>query len=185
VCAETTDAQSPTFVRVHSGRLTGSSASTASPGRSNPDRRPGPDASTIGGRATRGCNRRGDGGEGRRTRPAPQWGTYSPQIAVQLRKRRCDVVAVIERGWEHEDDEPLLALCAGETRALLTNNVADFTVIARRWALEGRQHAGLIFTSDASLPRGRHTIGRYVTALQALVRANPADNAFIDRVHWL
>jgi hypothetical protein len=106
---------------------------------------------------------------------------YSPRIAIQLRKRRCDVIAVIERGWEHEDDEPLLALCTGETRALLTNNVADFTVIARRWALEGRQHAGLSFTSDASMPRGRHTIGRYVTALQTLLRANPADNAFVDR----
>ena len=110
---------------------------------------------------------------------------YSPQIAVQLRKRRCDVVAIVERGWEHEDDEPLLALCAGEDRALLTNNVSDFTVIARRWALQGRHHAGLIFTSDASLPRGRATIGRYVAALQTLIRANPADDGFTDRTHWL
>jgi hypothetical protein len=110
---------------------------------------------------------------------------YSPQIAVQLRKRRCDVIAVIERGWEQEDDEPLVALCTTESRALLTNNVADFTVIARRWALEGRQHAGLIFTSDASMPRGRHTTGRYVTALQTLIRANPDGDGFTDRVQWL
>jgi Domain of unknown function (DUF5615) len=110
---------------------------------------------------------------------------YSPQIAIQLRKRRCDVIAAIERGWEQEDDEPLLALCAADSRVLLTNNVADFTVIARRSALEGRHHAGLIFTSDASLPRGRHTIGRYVGALQTLIRANRADDAFIDRTHWL
>lgn len=110
---------------------------------------------------------------------------YSPQIAVQLRKRRCDVIAVIERGWEQEDDEPLLALCTTESRALLTNNVADFTVIARRWALEGRQHAGLIFTSEAGMPRGQNTIGRYVTAIQTLLRANPADDAFTDRIHWL
>ena len=110
---------------------------------------------------------------------------YSTQIAIQLRKRRCDVVAAIERGWEGEDDEPLLILCTGEGRALLTNNVADFTVIARRWALEGRHHAGLIFTSDTSMPRGRNTIGLYVTALQALARANPADDCFTDRTHWL
>jgi len=110
---------------------------------------------------------------------------YSDQIAVQLRRRRCDVVAAIERGWEQEDDESLLGLCAAEDRTLLTNNVADFTVIARRWALEGRPHAGLVFTSDASLPRSPHTIGLYVTALQALVRANPTDDAFVDRIHWL
>jgi hypothetical protein len=110
---------------------------------------------------------------------------YSNQIAVQLRKRRCDAVAAIEQGWEQEDDEPLLGLCLTEGRALLTNNVADFTVIARRWALEGRPHAGLIFTSDASMPRGRNTIGVYVDALQALMRANQGDEAFLDRIHWL
>jgi uncharacterized protein DUF5615 len=110
---------------------------------------------------------------------------YSTQIAIQLRKRRCDVIAVLERGWEQEDDETPLGLCGGEQRALVTNNVSDFTAIARRWALEGRHHAGLIFTSDASLPRGANTIGRYVTALQALVRANPGDEAFLDRIHWL
>jgi hypothetical protein len=110
---------------------------------------------------------------------------YSPQIAVQLRKRRCDVIAVLDRGWEQEDDEALLALCGGEQRALLTNNVSDFTVIARRWALEGRHHAGLIFTSDASRPRARNTIGLYVNALQALIRANPGEEAFADRTHWL
>lgn len=79
----------------------------------------------------------------------------------------------------------MLALCAAEGRALLTNNVADFTVIVRRCALEGRSHTGLIFTSDASLPRGRNTIGTYVSALQGLMRANPGENAFADRVHWL
>jgi hypothetical protein len=110
---------------------------------------------------------------------------YSTQIAIQLRKRHCDVIPVLGRGWEQEDDQTLLSLCGGEHRALVTNHVADFTVIARRWALEGRHHAGLIFTSDASLPRSRHTIGRYVEALQALIRANPGDEAFMDRVHWL
>jgi hypothetical protein len=110
---------------------------------------------------------------------------YSTQIAIQLRKRRCDVIAVLERGWEQEEDEALLALCGGERRALVTNNVSDFTVIARRWALEGRHHAGLIFTSDAGLPRGRNTIGLYVSALQALIRASPGEEAFADRIHWL
>lgn len=110
---------------------------------------------------------------------------YSPQIATQLRKRRGDVIAILERGWEHEDDEALLVVCAEENRALLTNNVADFTVIARRWALQDRHHASLIFTSDTSLPRGRDTIGRYVTALQAVLRANPGDDSFTDLIQWL
>lgn len=110
---------------------------------------------------------------------------YSTAIVVQLRQRGHDAVAAIERGWETEDDEDLLALSDEERRALVTNNVADFTIIARRWAIEGRRHSGLIFTSDTSMPRGRATIGRYVDVLDQLMSENPRDDAFADRVHWL
>lgn len=110
---------------------------------------------------------------------------YSPQIAIGLRDRGYDVVAAVEKGWESQEDELLLELCEAESRALVTNNVGDFIVIARQWAAQGRQHAGLILTSDASLPRGRDTIGRYIAALDALLAANEADGAFTDRIHWL
>ena len=110
---------------------------------------------------------------------------YSPTIARELREHGHDVVAAVEVGWEAEDDEPLLALCSKDGRTLLTNNVADFAVIARRWQVEGRAHQGLIFTSDSSLPRTRNTIGRYVEAIAELMRANPGDDGFADRIHWL
>lgn len=110
---------------------------------------------------------------------------YSRIIAEQLRNKDHDVVAAVERGWEQEDDEPLLALCAAEQRALVTNNVADFTVIAQSWAAQGRQHAGLIFTSDTSLPRTRGTIGTYLQLLDELLAQHPALDGFTDLVHWL
>jgi Domain of unknown function (DUF5615) len=110
---------------------------------------------------------------------------YSTAIAQQLRERGFDVVAAIERGWETEDDEALLAVCNQEQRGLVTNNVADFTTIARGWAIEGRRHSGLIFTSDVSMPRGRQTIGRYVEVLEELLQGNPRDDAFTDRIQWL
>jgi len=110
---------------------------------------------------------------------------YSPVIAEQLRRRGYDAVAAVERGWEREDDEPLLAICAAEQRALVTNNVSDFTTIARQWATQGRSHTGLIFTSDASLPRTRATIGKYVQLHDTLVSEYEHANAFVDRVHWL
>jgi hypothetical protein len=110
---------------------------------------------------------------------------YSTAIAEELRQRGHDVVSAVERGWEMEEDEPLLMACQSEQRALLTNNVADFTVIVRRWVVEGRRHAGLIFTSDSALPRARATIGKYVALLDDLLNSNQKDEAFVERVHWL
>ena len=110
---------------------------------------------------------------------------YSPQIASSLRDSGHDVVTVAERGWETGTDEALLALCLGEQRVLVTNNVADFAVIVRRWALEGRSHAGLVFTSDRSMPRGNDWIGQYVRALENLVQSLTSDDALRDQVQWL
>ena len=110
---------------------------------------------------------------------------YSPLIAQHLRQLGHDVTTAAERGWEAEDDETLLQLCASEERALLTDNVADFAVIARRWQSEGRTHHGLIFTSDASLPRSRNTIGRYVELLQAMHQQHPGSGSLIDHTRWL
>jgi hypothetical protein len=110
---------------------------------------------------------------------------YSPVIAAPLRERGHDVVAIAERGWQAEADEHLLALCAGEGRALLTNNVADFIVLARAWRASGRIHAGLVLTSDASLPRVRGTIGLFVERLDLLMTSRSEDEALADQVHWL
>lgn len=110
---------------------------------------------------------------------------YSPLIAVGLRDRGHDVRAVSELGWQSEDDEPLLARCAGEGLALITNNVGDFVVITQRWADEGRVHAGLIFTSDARWPRRRDMIGRFVDALDTLLTGNIGTRSLAGRIHWL
>jgi hypothetical protein len=55
----------------------------------------------------------------------------------------------------------------------------------QRWSAEGRHHAGLVFTSDASLPRTRATIGTYVDLLETLLRENPGESVSVDRIHWL
>lgn len=111
---------------------------------------------------------------------------FSPLIASNLRDRGHDTAAVGERAdLMSADDDTLLSLCASERSALLTNNVRDFVLIARRWAAEGRSHRGLILVSDRTLPRSRNTIGPYVSALERLLRAHPAEDALQDQTVWL
>jgi hypothetical protein len=110
---------------------------------------------------------------------------YPTAIAQQLRTMGRDAVAAVERGWHRETNEALLARCVAEQRTLLTNNVGDFMTIARSWAVQGRQHAGLVFTSDASLPRTHATIGRYTKLLDTLLREHPKPEESVDRIHWL
>jgi Domain of unknown function (DUF5615) len=110
---------------------------------------------------------------------------YPTAIAEQLRRGGHDAVAAIERGWHREPDESLLTLCAGEQRTLLTNNVGDVVAITRTWAVRGQQHAGLIFTSDASRPRTLAAIGTYVKLLDAFLQEHAEPDGFTDRVHWL
>lgn len=110
---------------------------------------------------------------------------YPTAIAEQLRNLGHDSAAAVELGWHREPDEALLVLCVGARRTLLTNNVGDFMAIARNWAVRGQQHPGLVFTSDAGLPRTHATIGRYVKLLDVLLREHPKPDEFVDRIHWL
>jgi predicted nuclease of predicted toxin-antitoxin system len=110
---------------------------------------------------------------------------YSPTIATRLRELGHDAIAIRERGWQMDADAKLLQQCVDEQRALLTNNAADFLPIVRTWLSEGREHFGLILTSDSSMPRTQATIGSYVRALAALFGDHSAPNAMKGQVVWL
>lgn len=67
-----------------------------------------------------------------------------PRIAPALRDRGHDVRAADEeRDLDGLGDEQLLELAADEGRVMITFDVKDFTVIARRWAEAGKAHTGL------------------------------------------
>jgi hypothetical protein len=110
---------------------------------------------------------------------------YTDAIVRQLRAAGHDADSVSERKLKGLEDEPLLELCDRESRALVTNNVREFVPLAREWAAAGRDHAGLIFTSDASLPRHKGTVGRYVTLLAALMTENRPRRALGNQIRWL
>lgn len=110
---------------------------------------------------------------------------YSSLLAERLRAGGHDVRSVEELGIRGFQDEPLLEHATGERRALLTNNVKHFSPLAIRWAAAGREHYGLLFTDDDSMPRGLGSLGLYIEVLAALLSANSAEDALRDRVRWL
>lgn len=110
---------------------------------------------------------------------------YADSIAAQLGAAGHDAVTVSERGLKGTDDESLLALAAPEGRALLTNNARDFLTLVGRWATSADDHCGLLLTSDASMPRARNSIGRYIEVLSTLMTANPEPRALVNQVRWL
>ncbi len=111
---------------------------------------------------------------------------YSPQIAAVLRERGHDVIAAeAEEELRGLPDEELLAFCAGERRALVSENVADFMPLVHHLATRSDEHYGLVFSSPASMPRGAGTIGLFIEALDHLLRERPAEGALRNQVHWL
>ncbi len=111
---------------------------------------------------------------------------YPPAIAKQLRERGSDADAVTERPELRAlSDADLFALAQAEQRALATEDVADYSVIADGYDLRGEPHFGLILIPSSAYPRGRPaTIGRMVTALDRLLGAHPGETAMSLR-HWL
>ena len=110
---------------------------------------------------------------------------YAQEIAVQLRAVGHDAVTVFERGLAGSEDEPLLEHASSEDRAILTSNARHFLPVVGRWTASGREHCGLLLTSDKSMPRNSGTIGLYVETLRTLMDANPSPRALANRVRWL
>jgi hypothetical protein len=73
----------------------------------------------------------------------PRYAHLGPRIARTLREPGYNVRAADdERQLDGLDDEQLLELAVEESRVMVTFDVKDFTVLARRWAEAGRSHAG-------------------------------------------
>lgn len=111
---------------------------------------------------------------------------YSPDIAVHLRRRGYDVVSAAEReDLAGKSDAEIFELMAAEGRTIVTNDAQDYLELFG-WALAaGRDHAGLLLTSDRSLPRTKAGIGAYVRVLDRLLREHPAEDVYGNRLAWL
>jgi len=111
---------------------------------------------------------------------------YPPTIADQLRRCGHDAVPVTARSELRALTDPaIFAAAQEERRAVVTENVGDFSRIADEHDQRGKEHHGLVFLSSSQYPRGNpETVGRVVTKLDALLGEYPGDDPTSIR-HWL
>jgi len=104
----------------------------------------------------------------------------SPEIARQLRERGHDAIAV----GEHSDlrgrpDRVHFASPPEQQRVIVTRDLADFRPLLADVLRRGRPTYGLVCI-PARFQLNRDGIGRLVTALDALLQANPKVDAAIS-----
>lgn len=111
----------------------------------------------------------------------------SPRVARELRESGHDVQAIKR---DRPDlggaaDRELVRKMASERRAIVTNDVDDFQLLHDRLIAAGDEHGGMIFTSDATMPRNKASIPLWVKRLGELLSAHNDENALRNRVQHL
>lgn len=97
----------------------------------------------------------------------------SPQIALLLRRRGHDVVAVAERkDLSGSSDRAILEAASAEGRAVITNNIKDFRPLAAERLARHQGHGGLILL-PSKRTRTRALVERLADAIETVLRANP------------
>jgi predicted nuclease of predicted toxin-antitoxin system len=111
----------------------------------------------------------------------------SPRIARELREDGHDVQAIKKdrADLNGRPDREIVRLMASERRAIVTNDVADFQPIHDRVLAAGEEHAGMIFTSDATMPRNKASIPLWVKRLDELLATYSDENTLRNRVQHL
>jgi hypothetical protein len=79
---------------------------------------------------------------------------HAPRVAEDLSARAWDVIAVAaEPNLRGLPDAEIMAHAAHTGRAIVTENVADFSILANEWATKGQDHAGIVFTNPTRFDR--------------------------------
>lgn len=110
---------------------------------------------------------------------------HAARVAELLTIEGWDIVAVAATpNLRGIPDADLLEHAAASRRALVTENVADFSLLANRWASEGKAHAGLVYTSPRRFNRASLAYeGKLLDALRRFLETPPVDG--LSWTWWL
>ncbi len=88
-------------------------------------------------------------------------------LAEQLRKYGFDVTSTIELGMVEEDDAEQLAFAVSQQRAIVSLNHKHFAPLHDRYIAEGKEHWGIILSTEESVPVLRRRLLRLLNTLSA------------------
>ena len=91
----------------------------------------------------------------------------SPRLAEQLRQYGFDVTSTLELGMVEADDDEQLAYAASNQRAIVTFNHKDFAARHARYLAEGKEHWGIVLSTEESVDVMRRRLLRLLNALLA------------------
>jgi hypothetical protein len=103
---------------------------------------------------------------------------WSQEIARQLRARGHDVIAATEqpRRYRGVPDREFFLRAQADGRAVVTDNVPDFTRVLREHLGRGQTHYGLFFAVRPNFDRGSvRVVGEMTRALDTLLKEHPGD----------
>jgi predicted nuclease of predicted toxin-antitoxin system len=94
----------------------------------------------------------------------------SPRVAEGLRARGVDAVSIHEIGRANRrvPDEEQLDYATEQGRVFVTYNRADFQALDAQWRHRGRQHAGILWCLERTIPR--RAVGELIRALEVVAR---------------
>ncbi|MBA2447771.1 MAG: DUF5615 family PIN-like protein [Chloroflexi bacterium] len=95
------------------------------------------------------------------------------RVAEGLRARGVDAVSVHEigRGNRRVPDEEQLSYATEQGRVFVTYNRADFQALDGHWRRQGRQHGGILWCLEQTIPR--RAFGDLIRALEAAAQEHP------------
>lgn len=91
----------------------------------------------------------------------------SPRLAAQLRTYGFDVTSTLELGMVEADDDEQLAYAASNQRAIVTFNHKDFAARHARYLAEGKEHWGIVLSTEETMNVIRRRLLRLLNTLSA------------------
>jgi len=109
----------------------------------------------------------------------------SPVVAALLRERGHDAIAASDTPeLRTMADDGLWLAAVNQGRTIITYDVHDYVVIAKRWGDAGKSHDGLVLASPRSRPRNLGMAQQLADAIE-LLEATYSPAGLADLVVWL